>query len=49
MNHASESAPKKVTLMTDSLVGNRLLIVDDEPELGSLIKKVAVSAGFEVS
>jgi EAL domain-containing protein (putative c-di-GMP-specific phosphodiesterase class I)/ActR/RegA family two-component response regulator len=34
--------------MTDKLLSNRLLVVDDDPALGRLIKNSAESAGFEV-
>jgi len=35
--------------MTGNLLSNRLLVVDDDPTLGRLIKTSAESAGFEVS
>ena len=35
--------------MADNLFSNRLLIVDDEPGIGRLIKRVAEEAGFEVA
>ena len=35
--------------MTGNLLSNRLLVVDDDPALGRLIKNCAESAGFEVS
>jgi EAL domain-containing protein (putative c-di-GMP-specific phosphodiesterase class I)/ActR/RegA family two-component response regulator len=34
--------------MADNLFGNRLLVVDDEPSIGRLVKRVAESVGFEV-
>ena len=34
--------------MTSNLLSNRLLVVDNEPALGRLIKNAAESAGFEV-
>lgn len=34
--------------MGDDLFGNRLLVVDDEPSIGRLVKRVAESVGFEV-
>jgi EAL domain-containing protein (putative c-di-GMP-specific phosphodiesterase class I) len=34
--------------MADDLFGNRLLVVDDEPSIGRLVKRVAESVGFEV-
>jgi EAL domain-containing protein (putative c-di-GMP-specific phosphodiesterase class I) len=34
--------------MANGLFGNRLLVVDDEPGIGRLIKRVAESVGFEV-
>jgi len=33
--------------MTDDPRGNRLLVVDDEPSLGRLVKRIAESVGFE--
>ena len=35
--------------MIGNLLSNRLLVVDDDPALGRLIKNSAESAGFEVS
>jgi EAL domain-containing protein (putative c-di-GMP-specific phosphodiesterase class I)/ActR/RegA family two-component response regulator len=34
--------------MEHDLFGNRLLVVDDEPSIGRLVKRVAESLGFEV-
>ena len=34
--------------MADDIFGNRLLVVDDEPSIGRLVKRVAESVGFEV-
>src|SRR3979490_1151291 len=34
--------------MADNLFGNRLLVIDDEPGIGRLVKRVAESLGFEV-
>jgi EAL domain-containing protein (putative c-di-GMP-specific phosphodiesterase class I) len=34
--------------MADDFFGNRLLVVDDEPSIGRLVKRVAESVGFEV-
>jgi CheY-like chemotaxis protein len=34
--------------MGDDFIGNRLLVVDDEPGIGRLVKRVAESVGFEV-
>jgi EAL domain-containing protein (putative c-di-GMP-specific phosphodiesterase class I) len=34
--------------MPDDLFRNRLLVVDDEPSIGRLVKRVAESVGFEV-
>jgi EAL domain-containing protein (putative c-di-GMP-specific phosphodiesterase class I) len=34
--------------MANDLFGNRLLVVDDEPSIGRLVKRVAESLGFEV-
>jgi EAL domain-containing protein (putative c-di-GMP-specific phosphodiesterase class I) len=41
--------PDKKTLSEpDTLFGSRLLVIDDEPEFGALIKKAAETLGFEV-
>src|SRR4051812_49115632 len=34
--------------MSDELFGDRLLVVDDEPAFGQIVKRVAQSCGFEV-
>ena len=34
--------------MVDDLFGDRLLVIDDEPAFGQVIKKVALDCGFEV-
>jgi EAL domain-containing protein (putative c-di-GMP-specific phosphodiesterase class I) len=34
--------------MADDFFGDRLLVVDDEPSIGRLVKRVAESVGFEV-
>src|ERR1700687_1856815 len=34
--------------MADDLLGDRLLMIDDEPVFGGLVKKIAQDAGFEV-
>jgi EAL domain-containing protein (putative c-di-GMP-specific phosphodiesterase class I)/AmiR/NasT family two-component response regulator len=34
--------------MADDLFGDRLLMIDDEPAFGRLVKKIAQDAGFEV-
>ncbi|HEX3864606.1 MAG TPA: EAL domain-containing response regulator [Stellaceae bacterium] len=34
--------------MADDLFGDRLLMIDDEPALGNIVKRVAQSSGFEV-
>jgi EAL domain-containing protein (putative c-di-GMP-specific phosphodiesterase class I) len=34
--------------MSDDLFGDRLLVIDDEPALGQIVKKVAEASGFEV-
>jgi EAL domain-containing protein (putative c-di-GMP-specific phosphodiesterase class I) len=34
--------------MDDNLLGNRLLVIDNDPALGRLVKNVAEAAGFEV-
>ncbi|HKS88390.1 MAG TPA: EAL domain-containing response regulator [Stellaceae bacterium] len=35
--------------MADDLFGNRLLVIDDEPALVQIVKRVAETAGFEVA
>ena len=35
--------------MADDLFGDRLLVIDDEPALAQVIKKVAQDCGFEVA
>src|ERR1700681_831747 len=35
--------------MSDDLFGDRLLVIDDEPGSGRVIKKVAQDCGFEVA
>src|SRR5438093_5105424 len=34
--------------MVDNLFGDRLLVIDDEPSLGDLVRRVAELSGFEV-
>src|ERR1700690_2908479 len=34
--------------MDDNLLSNRLLVIDNEPALGRLVKNVAEAVGFEV-
>ena len=35
--------------MPDDLFGDRLLVIDDEPAIGLIIKRVAQSCGFDVA
>src|SRR5690349_8791554 len=41
-------AARRRQMMTDDLFGDRLLLIDDDLALGSIIKKVAATSGFEV-
>jgi EAL domain-containing protein (putative c-di-GMP-specific phosphodiesterase class I)/AmiR/NasT family two-component response regulator len=41
-------ADRKTSLMPDELFSNRLLVIDDDPEFGALIKKAAKGSEFEV-
>jgi two-component system OmpR family response regulator len=39
---------RNMQAMAENLFGDRLLVIDDEPAFGQIVKRVAEASGFEV-